>query len=291
MLKTDIILDVHDSRSISKTAEKHNYSQSAVSQAISSYEKELGIKLFKRSKNGMEPLPGTAGIFEELRNIHTSDAHIQELAAGLHNLESGFIRIGTIQSIAYHWLPGILKKFSTEYPGIKFELYVEGFTGLKKQLREKQLDCIFISEYSASGLDFIPVGDDELMLVTPMNHPLAKKLSVSFSEINGRDFILGCDDVNYEAGDLIRSKHLTPNVRFRINEDYTAIKMVEEGFGITVLPALLLHNVPFEVCVRSFTEHYQRVLGLALPESQEPMPALRKFIDFTVEWSRENGLV
>ena len=54
MSKYDIILDVYENQSISKAAAKHNYTQSAVSQTIRNYEKEIGLKLFKRSKNGME---------------------------------------------------------------------------------------------------------------------------------------------------------------------------------------------------------------------------------------------
>ena len=72
MSKYDIILDVYENQSISKAAAKHNYTQSAVSQTIRNYEKEIGVTLFKRSKTGMSPLTGTDSIFEELkkRNIY-----------------------------------------------------------------------------------------------------------------------------------------------------------------------------------------------------------------------------
>ena len=49
MSKYDVILDVYENQSISKAAQKHNYTQSAVSQTIRNYEKEIGLKLFKRS--------------------------------------------------------------------------------------------------------------------------------------------------------------------------------------------------------------------------------------------------
>ena len=73
MSKYDVILDVYENQSISKAAQKHNYTQSAVSQTIRNYEKEIGLKLFKRSKNGMEALPGTEPIFEELMHIQYTD--------------------------------------------------------------------------------------------------------------------------------------------------------------------------------------------------------------------------
>ena len=120
MSKYDVILDVYENQSISKAAQKHNYTQSAVSQTIRNYEKEIGLKLFKRSKNGMEALPGTEPIFEELMHIRSANTRIDQIVSNINNLDSGFIRIGTVQSIAYNWLPGVLKNFSAEYPNITF---------------------------------------------------------------------------------------------------------------------------------------------------------------------------
>lgn len=291
MSKYDIILDVYENQSISKAAAKHNYTQSAVSQTIRNYEKEIGLKLFKRSKNGMEPLPGTEPIFTELKNMRACNERIGQIAANINNLNSGFIRIGTIQSIAYHWLPGVLKNFSSEYPNITFQLYVDSFQRLTEKIHKKELDCIFVSQYVAKDLPCLPIGIDELVLVTSLNHPLANKLTVSFADIDGQDFILSADDFDYETGKLLRMNHIIPNIRFRINEDYTTIKMVEQGFGITVLPKLLLHNIPFNVCVRPFTEHLRRNLVVAYSETPEPTPALNKFLTFATKGNNECKLI
>ena len=198
MSKYDVILDVYENRSISKAAAKHNYTHSAVSQAIHNYEKEIGLTLFKRSKNGMEALPGTEPIFAELMNIRTSSERISQIVANINSLDRGFIRIGTVQSIAYHWLPGILKSFSAEYPNITFQLYVDGFQKLTEKLRKKELDCIFVSQYVAKDFQSLPVGTDELVLVTATDHPLANKLTVSFADIDEQDFVLSADDFDYE---------------------------------------------------------------------------------------------
>ena len=143
MSKYDVILDVYENQSISKAAQKHNYTQSAVSQTIRNYEKEIGLKLFKRSKNGMEALPGTEPIFEELMHIRSANTRIDQIVSNINNLDSGFIRIGTVQSIAYNWLPGVLKNFSAEYPNITFRLYVDGLQNLTEKLRKKELYLCF----------------------------------------------------------------------------------------------------------------------------------------------------
>ena len=198
--------------------------------------KKIGLKLFKRSKNGMEALPGTEPIFEELMHIRSANTRIDQIVSNINNLDSGFIRIGTVQSIAYNWLPGVLKNFSAEYPNITFQLYVDGFQNLTKKLRKKELDCIFVSQYVAKDFPNLPVGTDELVLVTSLDHPLADQLTVSFADIDGQDFVLSADDFDYETGKLFRLNHITPNVRFRINEDYTAIKWWNRALASLYFP-------------------------------------------------------
>ncbi len=286
MSKYEIILDVCKTGSISKTAAKFNYSQSAVSQLIKSFEKELGLTLFKRTKHGVQLLPNTEEIVGSLEIICREEKRIRQTAADLNSLDSGYIRIGSIQSISYHWLPDILRKFSESYPKITFELYVEGFRPLISNLKTNKLDCIFVSRYSVPDYPFLPLGKDELMLATPKGHPLSEQMAVSLSDVDRQDFILTCDRLDYETGKIFEMNGIRPNVRYQVNEDFAALKMVEKGFGITILPKLLLHNAPFDICVRSFTEHYSRVLGAAYLPDTQPSPATLKFLqinkNFTV---------
>lgn len=285
MNKYEIILSVYETHSISKTAAKLNYTQSAISQAIKNYENELGFPLFKRSKYGMKPMPNTEEIVESLRVICKEQDHIHQIASNLTSLESGHIRIGTIQSISYHWLPDILKQFSEIYPNIRFELTVNGFSSLKNDLETGCLDCIFVSQYSVPDMPFISMGKDELMLVTPKDHPLAAKMTVSLSDINDQNFILSSDGLDYETGRIFELQDIKPKIRYRLNEDFATLKMVEKGFGITILPRLLLYHAPFDICVRSFTENYSRVLGVACSKETPPTLAVLKFLDYVKEWS------
>ena len=287
MNKYEIILSVCETHSISKTAEKLCCTQSAISQAIKGFEKDLGLQLFKRSKHGMELMPNTEEIIEALKIICREENRITQIATNLTSLDSGYIRIGTIQSISYHWLPDILKNFSKAYPNIRFEMTVDGFSALREKIRAGKLDCIFVSRYSVPGLPFVPIGKDELMLATPKDHPLSEKVAVSLSDINNEDFVLSSDGLDYETGKIFELNNIKPRIRYRLNEDFATLKMVEKGFGVTILPRLLLYNAPFDVCIRSFTEHYSRVLGVAYSKDAPPSLAILKFLDYVKDWSHE----
>lgn len=287
MGKYKIILSVYETHSISKSAQDLRYTQSAVSQAIKTFEKELGFQLFHRSRQGMELKPNTEEIIHSLKIICQEQDNIRQIAANLTSLETGKIRIGTIQSISYHWLPDILKHFSEIFPNIRFEMTVDGFKKLEEKIGLHELDCIFVSKYSVPDLPFIPMGRDELMLVTPKNHPLSEKVAVALSDIHNEQYVLSSDGLDYETGKLFELNHITPKIRYRLNEDFATLKMVEKGFGVTILPKLLLRQIPFDVCIRSFTEHHSRMLGVAYSQNSNPTLATSKFMDFVKDWSSQ----
>lgn len=280
MSKYKIILSVCETGSISKTATQLKYTQSAISQNIKSFEKELGFKMFYRSRNGMELMPNTEKIVSSLKAICYEQEKIDKIATNLKSLDLGKIRIGSIQSVSYSFLPLILKQFSNLYPNINFELTIGGFKELENKLNENKLDCIFGTEYAFPNTNFVPITKDELMLVTPKNHILSDKITVCINDIENYDFILSSDGLSYETGKIFKLNNISPKIKYQLNEDFATIKMVEQNFGITILPKLLLKNIPFDVCIRSFNEHYTRTLGLAYSKNTEPMLITLKFLEF-----------
>lgn len=287
MLKYDIILDICETHSLSTTAEKFSYSQPAVSQIVKNFEKELGMQLFIRTKNGMQLLPNTEGIIESLRKICQEEEHIQQLASRLTSLESGYIRIGTIQSISYHWLPDILREFSEEYPNITFDITIDGSQQIQDKLYANKLDIVFLSDYKLTdNTNFYPLGSDELMVLTSRDHPLADKLSVSIQDIADEEFISDIDKFDFEAGEVLDKYGIQPQIRFYLNDDFAVQKMVEAGFGISILPQLLLYHTPFNICIRPFTEHFKRTLGVAARNDIPISPATQKLLEYVQNWEK-----
>lgn len=203
MTKYEMILSVYHTHSISVTAEKYNYTQSAISQAIKSFEKELGLPLFKRTKNGMLPISNTEEIIRELRTICDAENRIADIASNLTSLKNGYIHIGTIKSMAYNWLPSMVKNFSKKYPNIHFKISMGSSSQLHDKLDQNEVDCIFVSNYLLpDNLEFYPMDTDELMLLTARNHPLADKLKVNLTDIKDENYIYSEDGFDFEAGGI-----------------------------------------------------------------------------------------
>lgn len=284
MTKYEMILSVYHTHSISVTAEKYNYTQSAISQAIKSFEKELGLPLFKRTKNGMLPISNTEEIIRELRTICDAENRIADIASNLTSLKNGYIHIGTIKSIAYNWLPSMVKNFSKKYPNIHFKISMGSSSQLHDKLDQNEVDCIFVSNYLLpDNLEFYPMDTDELMLLTARNHPLADKLKVNLTDIKDENYIYSEDGFDFEAGGIFEQNDIHPTVLYQLDDDVAVQKMVSDGMGISVLPKLLLSNPPFDICIRPFTEHYKRTLGVAYLKDSELDPATEAFLEYVKE--------
>lgn len=280
MNKHNVIKTVYEMKSISCAANKLNYTQSAVSQIIKGFEKEVGVKIFKRSKSGVELMPNAEEIMKCIIEICDLEEKINNISDNLTSLDTGYIRIGTIQSIAYNWLPKILDRFSKDYPNISFDIVVDKFDELVKKVKSNQLDIIFVSEYSVPDMNFVKLYIDELVLITPVKHKLSSQITVPISKLKDEKFILSADGLSYETGIIFNRNGIDPEIKYKVNEDFTVIKLVESGFGVAILPKLLLENTPFNVSIRNFSEHYNRVLGVAYSKDIEITPVVEMFINY-----------
>lgn len=284
MNKYRIILNVYKTHSISKTAGRLNYTQSAISQAIKNFENELGFQIFRRSKAGMELISGMEEIIQSLENICHEEDKLSKFAKNLTSLDSGYIRIGSVQSVSYNWLPNLIKDFSDKYPNIRFELMIDGIAPLKAKLDNEQLDCVFTSKYMLPGYPFKQMDEDEMMLVMPENHRLAGRETISVSEIDYENFVMSANGLDEEAGIIFEENHIIPKVQYEPTEDFAALKMVELGFGLTIIPKLFLTGTTFRVYACPFEEHYSRILGIAYAPDKPLSPATRKFLDYIKTW-------
>ena len=138
-----VLVTVAKTGSMGKTAAQLAMSQPAVSKAIAEVERTLGVQLLDRSAQGVKTtLYGNAllkwaiAVFDDLRQA----AHEMQ---SLSNPASGQIRIGTTDSMIAGFIPGVIDRFTREYPKVVLEvLPLPTFADQYKDLRERDIDLI-----------------------------------------------------------------------------------------------------------------------------------------------------
>jgi len=136
-----LVIAVAECGSMAKAATRINLTQSAVSRAIGELEHVLGVRLFDRTPQGVEPtiygealIKGGVAIFDDLR---TSVSEIEFLS----DPTAGELRIGTSEAAGWGFLPVVIDRLARQYPRAVFEVVeAEAETLIERELRGRSIE-------------------------------------------------------------------------------------------------------------------------------------------------------
>jgi DNA-binding transcriptional LysR family regulator len=279
----EIFTLVADLRGFTAAALRLGISQSAISHAIKSLEKELGVELIVRQQGAVELTDVGQRLLGRTREIlGLADAMQQEVAAA-RGLNGGVVRVGSFgPTSSLRLLPAVLKAFRERYPGIEVQIDEAGDDEVRQWIQDRRVDVGFVVLPSDS-FDTIPLAEDQLMAVFPRAHALAGRHFVAPADMRGEPFIMS------EAccGALVEpefARHGVPlHIRYRMSQVLTILGMVGAGDGVSVMPELALpadlaRSHP-DVVVIPFRPAVRRRVGLGLRNLARASPAVKAFVE------------
>lgn len=286
MDKYDIVLDVSKTGNFTKTANNFNYSQSAVSQAIKTFEIEMGFPIFERTNSGVKLLPSAYEVIESLEVINREREKLRHISDTMTKSEFGTVRIGAFFSFAITYLPDILKEFAGLHPNISFEIFTGNQDEISAKLSDGSIDIAFTSKHAVTDLTYQEIIIDEFMAVLPVNHPLSSEISISIYDYKDLTYILSGEKFNFEIGEIIHSLGINPEHTLEVSDEMVALKLIEAGFGVSIFSKFFLDRIPSHarVVIRPFKEHYFRSLVIAQNTAHFTSAAANIFISFTESW-------
>ena len=187
----EIFCNVVELGSFSKAAEAVFLVQASVSERIASLEKKVGIRLLDRM--GRKVTPTAAG--ELLHKHATLILEMKEVAQlemeKFLGLKQGDISLGGSTIPGEYILPALISEFNKKYPYISVKLKISDSRDIEKRVLAGQLDLGIIGSKSTHpNILSQQLWDDELVLAVPVNHPFARRKSVSLKELRETPFIL-----------------------------------------------------------------------------------------------------
>ena len=188
--------------------------------------------------------------------------------------------IGTFSSVATHVLPPVIARFRADHPDIDYELLMGDYSEIEQWVAEGRCDLGFIPrEPRGAGMASRPLVRDELMAVVPTGSLLAAAEVVSLADLANEQFILlerGTDD---EITPLFRRAGLAVRSKLSTWDDYAIMAMVEDGLGVSILPALILRRCQFDVAVRPLEGHPHRQIN-AIYRTADVSLAAARFLEY-----------
>lgn len=260
--------------------------QPSLSHAISSLEKELGVRLFeKEGRNIVLTKCGQAFLDDVEKSLQMLDDSINKLQKTANG--EGRIDIAMLRILSTSVVPNFVRGFLEEDKKRHIDFQFHSSTGLTsdiiKGLKDRRYDIAFCSKIGQeSSIEFTPVAKQELVLIVPENHVLAEKSEITLEET------LGYSHIGFSNRSGLRTviDHLyqecssMPEYAYTLEEDQAVAGLVGAGFGIAVVPNMeIISHMPVKV-IEILRCPWERVLYMAVLKGVYQTPALTAFKNY-----------
>lgn len=234
-----VFCDLAETESFTKAAQINHITQSAVSQQISSLERQFKSLLIERSKKKFRLTREGEVLYEASKQIVQTYESLHSRLQELKDIISGTIRVATIYSIGLHELPPYIKRYLKTYPTVNVHVEYRRANQVYEDVLGNVVDLGLVAYPSRDPkLEIVPLKKEPMVLICHPQHPLAKNRTVKLSAIAGQKFIAFEPDIpTRKAIDKVLREHgvqVMPVMEFDNVE--TVKRAVEIDAGVAIVP-------------------------------------------------------
>lgn len=287
LLEYRVFYTVSQQGSFARAAQVLHLTPSAISHAVSSMEESCGFRLFVRGRGGVVLTNTGEALYPYIRQVLQADDALCQAIDEFQGVQRGKVRIGAFNSVCVSWLPHIAEAYQREYPGIEIEIHQGTYSDVIEWLKMGVVDMGFLSTVSGSDLPVRPLYRDRLMCVTPRGYAPKHLGYVTPEELRSETFVVQGASVDADIMAFLAKYQINPRIACRVTDDLSTFAMVESGFGVSVMPALVLERYHGEAEVFPIEPMEYREFGVAVPNSEMMPPAVRQMLRVIGEYARK----
>jgi len=243
-------------KSMKKAAEELKVSPATLNARMHSFEKSLGVALFRRegrelslTEAGNRLLPNATEILSDFGQLTgslqvTSRHHYRKL------------RLAVAGGGLPLYLGPFLDQLNNRFPGLQLDLMDDNQLSIGEGLRSGTVDVYFASvmeKFQLEGIEKRPVAISNQYVLLPRQHPLSGRNSISIRELDGDCFILHPETRESCIRDFQMANLMASGIRYSIYQGQTASAfsklLVPIGKGLVLTPTLAMDLPPNTVCV------------------------------------------
>jgi DNA-binding transcriptional LysR family regulator len=260
-------------------ANRLGISQSAVSHALKSLEQELGVELLRRHQSRVELSDIGQQLLLRARAMLGLANTLRQEAADARGMKRGTLRIGSFgPTSSIKLLPLILQHYRAAYPGIEVHIDEGPDRQVIQWLEERRIDIGFVV-LPEERFDTFALIEDQMVALLPVDHPLARRDSLSLSDLCNDPFVLTEAGSSELVSRLFSAARLTPNIRYRCSQLLSTLDTVGRGDALTVVAESSLPDHRDNRYVKKpLSPQVARQVGLAVLDQRQSSPAALAFI-------------
>ena len=179
----ETFLEVARLNSFSRAAERRFRTQPAISSQIRSLEEEVGAKLLDRS-GGKVSVTASGKLFQKFAEqmVGSRKAMLTGIAE-TERVPRGQIVVGANEGTCLHILPEVFAEFKKQYPDVSVNIKRADYAKILESVVDNSVDFGIVSlPVTDARLTVVLIHRDELAIIAPPQHPLAKKKSATIAE-------------------------------------------------------------------------------------------------------------
>ncbi len=176
--------------SFTKAAEALHMTQPAVTFQVRQLEEHFDTRLFDRTHNRVTLTDVGQVVYEVAERIFEHYDEMERRVREMTGEMGGSLNIGASMTVAENMLPALLGQFKKKHPDLNVRLKVGNSEAIVSMVEHNVIDLAIVEGgVSNKNLLVEPCRDDELVVIMPPDHPLAKNESVSVDQLMPYQFI------------------------------------------------------------------------------------------------------
>jgi DNA-binding transcriptional LysR family regulator len=277
--------DLVETGSLSRAARLNLVSQSAVSQQLRALEQRYGRRLIERAPRiGARPTEAGRLLYDEVKPLLERLGAVEQRLRARPDVVAGTVRVATVYSVGLHTLPPVIKRCLADHPSVNVRLSYRRTNEVYAACLDGEIDFGIVAlPTRRPQLEIAPLGHDELVIVAPPTHPIARRARCPLAALDGQPFIGFDRDIPTRrlVDGLLRRHGVRVSCAMEFDNIETIKRSVEAGLGLSLLPAPTLAA---EIRARTLVARtpaegpFRRPIGVIYRRTREPSAAGRAFL-------------
>jgi DNA-binding transcriptional LysR family regulator len=266
LLQLKTFVTVVDQGGFTAASKRLGLSQPAVSRAVSALERELGLPLLTRGRDGVSVTQAGSIALTHAREAVRHMTSMRTDLAGLAGDVTGTLSLASLPSATAPLVSSQLREFAERYPAVTIRLLEGSEQEVLDWLDQGAVEAGVV-RLPARGLETAALGEQVMVAVVPADSWLASKHVVSYAELAKEPFVRGTGGCAEVVTPIARQAGVEFDVAFEAREMSAVLEIVRAGLGVSILPDAGLPELPPGVVMRPLEERTVRPLGIAVSAS------------------------
>lgn len=274
-----LIVTISETRSFTTAGEKMNMTQPAVSRAVTTLERELGVTLLIRDRRlGVALTPVGERIVRIFREILQGYDKIDQEIASEKGMETGSVRIGAFPVAASYFVPKLISHIKQQYPKLEFSIVEGTIADVQNWLDNREIDVGLLIPSDKTTHSY-PLYREAIYAVMREDHPLNAKSVISPEDLREESMLI-CK-AGYEPPVLkwFESVGEEPNIKYILYNYRTALQMILAGEGLAVMSELSLLDLPPGIILKRISPAAYQDIHIASGPVEDCTIAVKTFIE------------